>query len=844
VTRAAALLRRIAVATTLLAQAVAAADVDVQVVSMGVGAHVRPGDPTGMLVRLTSGLTAPVQARVEWVLRNADGDLVRNWTDVALAPGAPADRWVYGVPPIVSSSAAGCLEAISALRVVEIEDGAVVRVLAERRIDGRSGEDPAVPVETNQALVGVVGDGRAGLSALSIPTPNMGANAAMNEMTMVARGIQASRLPDRWEGLSSFETIIWTNAPVQNLGVEQGRALLDWVRRGGNLVIVLPESGDPWGLSAGRGRTPLADALPQRATRHDGVPVADLLPVLARTGTLRNASARTGAWTFPADPGNGFAPILLLPAQVDPRTGNVVTAEGSLAGEAVAVRRPMGFGFVTVVGIDVDGLDRRALVAEGLPQADIFWNRLLGRRADAPTSNEWNALAEAKRLESRAPLTVGGNGGDLVNHFVGMQSRAAIGVLGLLGAFAAYWLLAGPGSFMALRRMGRVQLAWLAYVAVAAVAATMAWLVTGAMELTSGRVQHLTFLDRVEDPAATADDRAAMRATGWISAALPGYGITPVALERSDLAAGSDLLWSWFAPPLGSQGGFPDTESYEVPARSPASYGLPSRATSTVLAAHWMGRPNPAWDGTPRPLAGRPLRQDITWGASPRIILHGTLAHALPAALTEVMIVHVSPFRPPDRTTGAAVPEIKPSDQLPSIARMARLARWEPNAPLDVAAALYGNESGTAEPSPARAPGQAGAERALYARYYQPVLESSVASFDPNAALTKDQVIEMLQLYGMLQPPAYLLDAPDGQRGWRSSAVRVDRDLGRGADLSRWWSQPCLLVIGRIDDAGNAGIGMPFPFRIDGKEPRADGTTWVRVAFPLPAVRGAMIPPK
>ena len=169
-----------------------------------------------------------------------------------------------------------CLEAISALRVVEIEDGAVVRVLAERRIDGRSGEDPAVPVETNQALVGVVGDGRAGLSALSIPTPNMGANAAMNEMTMVARGIQASRLPDRWEGLSSFETIIWTHAPVQNLGVEQGRALLDWVRRGGNLVIVLPESGDPWGLSAGRGRTPLADALPQRATRHDGVPVAEI----------------------------------------------------------------------------------------------------------------------------------------------------------------------------------------------------------------------------------------------------------------------------------------------------------------------------------------------------------------------------------------------------------------------------------------------------------------------------------------------------------------------------------------------------------------------------------------
>jgi hypothetical protein len=412
-----------------LAAAAVAQDVEIALVRMGVGSHARPGDLTGILVRVTSGLQAPVQARIEWSLRNADGDVARYSADAALAPGAPVERWIYGVPPILTASAQGSLVAVSALRVVEVADGRVVRVLGEQRIDGQSGEEPVVPVETTESLIGVVGDGRAGLSAFATPTPNMGTIASMNELTRIARGIRPSQLPDRWEGLASFDSVIWTNAPVQNLGIEQARALLDWTRRGGNLVIVLPESGDPWGLGAGRRGTPLAEALPERATRTDAVPVRTLMPVLARTGTLRNEAARTALWTFPPDAGNGFTPLALLPGQVDERSGNLVTEEGSLDGQAFAVRRPFGFGFVTVIGIDVDGLDRRALVAEGLPQADIFWNRILGRRADAPTMSEYDQLAKDKRLETRGGLVVTADGGALVNHFVGMQSGGGPGVV-------------------------------------------------------------------------------------------------------------------------------------------------------------------------------------------------------------------------------------------------------------------------------------------------------------------------------------------------------------------------------------------------------------------------------
>lgn len=833
-------------AALAIAFAARADDVDIALVRMGVGNHVRAGDPTAILVRVTSGLQAPVQARIEWSVRNADGDVARYARDAALAPGAPVERWVYGVAPIVSASAQATVDLVTTVRVVETEDGRAVRVLAEKRIDGTMAEDPAVPVETTESLVGIVGDGRAGLAGISTPTPNLGFIASMNELTRIARGISASELPDRWEGLSSFEAILWTNAPVQNIGSEQARALLDWVRRGGHLVLVLPESGDPWGMAGQRNRTPFGEALPERATRHDAVPVKDLMPILSRGAGLRNEAARTAVWSFELDAGNGFAPLVLAPGEVDARSGNVVAGEG-LAGRPVVVRRPFGFGFVTVVGIDVDGLDRRALVAEGLPQADVFWNRILGRRADAPTASEYAALAAEKRLETRGGMVLNGLGGETVNHFVGLQSRAAFGVLGLLGAFAVYWALAGPGSYFGLRASGRQQYAWLAFVGVAAAATVVAWVTTGLFEFTSGRVQHLTFIDRVERPGAKAEERSAMRATSWMGAALPGYGSVRVALAASEGAAGGNLLSSWFPPPAGNQSGFPDSESYVVAAGSQADYDIPSRATATVLAAQWMGTPAPAWEGTPREMPERRLRQDVEWGTSPRVALHGALVHTLPGPLTDVTLIHVTPFHTPTRrTAGGKVPLIEPSDLMPSYARMVRMAQWDPNVPLDVGPALYGVEKDgtrTVVPGPARSTGRESAAASIKALWYDSVLGNPTALYDPNAVLAKPQRIDMLQLYAMLQPPAYVVDPERGASAFRGDAVRVERDFGRGIDLSRWFSSPCLIVIGALKDDGNASVGLPFPFTIDGDEPRSDGTTYVRTVFPLPSMPGAMVPP-
>jgi hypothetical protein len=350
--------RALAVALVLALAAVArAADVTVELLRFGVGNHARAGDPTAILVRLTSNLPEPVQTRVQWELRNADGDTALYTRDVPLAPGAPSDRWLYGVLPMQGASVLGALEAVSVVRVLQVADGRVVRELVAARIDGSSAAEPPTGVEVTDALIGVIGDGRAGLAPLgAAPGANMRDGVpSMNETTVIARGLDAASLPDRWDGLASYQALVWSNGAVQNLSPEQARALVEWVRRGGTLVILLPESGDPWGILAGKGgRTALAGVLPSGGVaRRDGVPVRDLLPLLSRTRDLRNEAARTGVWIFdPAAVGNGYEPLLALPCAVDPRTGNLAPEPGTLQGAVVAVRRTLGFGTLAVVGVD------------------------------------------------------------------------------------------------------------------------------------------------------------------------------------------------------------------------------------------------------------------------------------------------------------------------------------------------------------------------------------------------------------------------------------------------------------------------------------------------------------
>lgn len=859
----------LALATAGMAPYTLAQDVTVELLRMGVGGHVRPGDCTGILVRLTSNLTEPVQARVQWELPNADGDTAQYARDVPLAPGAPTERWLYGVMPMHGSSVSGTLDAVSVVRVLQMEDDRPVRELATVRINGAAAAENPTGVEVTDGLIGVVGDGRAGLAPLA-PTTGSGLGnivPSMNEITLIARSLDPGSLPDHWEGYASYEAIVWANAPVQNLGAEQSRALMDWVRRGGHLVVVLPESGDPWGLLQGKGgRTPLAAVLPQGGvTRRDGVPVRELLPLISRDDVLRNEAARTGLWLFDVSAtGNGFEPLMAMPSPVDARTGNLNPAFDTLQGQVVAVRRTLGFGAVTLVGIDADGLERRQLNPNGLPQADVFWNRILGRRADAPSAMQWQMMETAKRVAS-SPIDVEVRGGPLVQGEIGMQGQAAIGVLTLIVAFGVYWVLAGPALYLALRALKRVNLAWLGFVAIAIACTALVWVLTGVDEFSRGRVQHLSFVDRIEAPGMTAEERATVRVNSWFSAELPGYGPTRISLEHRAGAAGPDAIWTWFAPPAGDNAGFPDTERYLVPINSPADYEVPSRATSAVFSSAWMGDPERDWAGLPRVVDGQTLRQDITWsgGSVPTVMVQGQLVHSLAASLQDVALIYVMPWRSPARHVNERAPfTIQPKGMLPNYTRIRVRGEWAPGEVLDLAQELFGSsfrdENGAVKrraPSPALANSAAdsldGMLRATYIAPFQNKFDFRTQVSDPLSAAQK---LQLLGLYSMLDPPDYLVPArntestgdqsSDANRAARDAndSVRFHRDLARTLDLARWFTRPCVIVVGTLVDSSSTAVTAPFPIRIDDREVNAEGRTIVRAIFPLPEPMSSVAP--
>jgi hypothetical protein len=208
----------------------------------GVGAF-RPGDMVGVRVAIRSDLADPMECLLQWDLPNADGDMVAHTRPVTLTPAQSTQRWLYA--RLAPSVAARVANEVFTLRLFEMRGGQRVREMTSLRFKPAEAAQPPMPVEMTEGLIAVVGDGRMGLETMEA-TMTGNDVPAMQELTRLARGVKPASLPDRWEGLSSCETILWCGAAgPQALGNDRALALLDWIERGGHLVIVLPEIGDP-----------------------------------------------------------------------------------------------------------------------------------------------------------------------------------------------------------------------------------------------------------------------------------------------------------------------------------------------------------------------------------------------------------------------------------------------------------------------------------------------------------------------------------------------------------------------------------------------------------------------
>lgn len=625
---------------------------------------------------------------------------------------------------------------------------------------------PSRVIDEGAGLIAIVGRARLGLDQYSTRHPRAASQpGTAHELTEVAGDVTPASMPDRWFGLAPFESVIWSEGDPAELSDASAEALREWVWRGGHLVVVLPPVGQAWTNP----RNPLIDLMPSaQIERREGVDLEPYRIMLTRSEGLP-LPTQAVLHTFTIDDGTPAAEATSILSGPDRAS--------------VAVRRLVGTGMVTVVGFDLAS-SRLA----GRIDAQSLWHRLLGKRADVLAVSEMMELerpnqARTPDFTNRTRVWVD----DDIAGAINMTGEAGVGVLLALVVFTAYLLLAGPLGFAILRRRGLKQHAWVAFLGTAALFTLVAWGGASALRPTDVAVQHLSMIDHVFGQPVN-------RARTWFGVILPTYGAQRVSI--GDPEAPGDwrhTLTAWHNPAPETHKPFPDSRGYIVQTSRPDTLTVPTRSTVKQFQADWIGAP--PWK-MPSPVDG-PIRLDDNGR------LRGRIAHELPGLLEKVQIVLVqrqAPFAP--HAYGG---------RMPFRTRAWSLAAggWAPGEVVDLS--TLSNEA-----------------RTLGDQFFRDVTESGArfSNLGLGGPVTDgrfaDQKLAMLTWAPMLEPPVW--------QTFQSTAPKlmIQRRMTHGWDVGKWFTQPCLIVVGQLPDAAS-----PVPIYVDGERAASRGRTVVRWIYPL-----------
>jgi hypothetical protein len=813
----------------------AAQDVKIELVNFGVGDAARPGGWIGLRIAATS--TSADVRKIEVVVEspNADNDVVENARIMTIS-GQRLERWVYLRLPPNSSAQSVVNDAVYLVRVFDVdENNRRIAEVASARVNGQSALTATTPVDQLIDLFMVVGDIGLGLDAYAGRGRNGGGMLpSLNSAALTVKGMSPRDFPDQWQGLDQYQVIAWADprrSPAQ-LDSSQADAIREWIRRGGTFVVCVagPGAADAWYPASGQGH-PLSELLPSKPpARIDGVPLRTLLPILSKSDTLLNQNFSTDIATFDVRTiDRGFRPLVALPAIKDPRTGFAVPRPDTLDGVVLGVQRNFGFGQVVVLGLDLDTIAKSGVQRGGLPQADIFWNRVLGRRGDTPTPEEFNQLETANRVALGIPNTSALGSGDTIATFIGMSGSAAIGILSAAALFGAYWLLSGPIGFAGLKHFRRHKFSWLLFVVFAFVFTGIAWIGGAVLGQTTPSLKHLTVVDQLAiDPSSTDPSAGApqQRAAIWFSGFLPGYAPSRVTVGSTEGAnIDGNALASWSKPPSGTGASFPNRDRYRVSYDRQHDQRVPSRATAADFVARWRGTIDPSWGETISMM--QPVRLDIeTLGTMQSMRLSGVLKHGLPATLEQVKVILVTPYRTmlPSLVRGNPLPLPAPNSAAPPLygllAQLPQGGLWAPGKPLDLSQIF------PAEDMQARLGRRFDLQTNLKQLYQAPISQQLMLGVagEQMSLDARRRYLESLSFYSMLEPPEWIQAIGTTP----VDTARAEREHARELDLGPWFTRPCLIIIGYLDEAPT-----PVPISVNGAPVESEGTVLYRWICPL-----------
>jgi hypothetical protein len=368
-------------------------------------------------------------------------------------------------------------------------------------------------------------------------------NNAGQEIVTARIDVQGGMMPGRWYGYDAAQVIVIDTsdrdvlATLDNL---RGKPLVDWVERGGHLVVAV---GANW--QAVRDSV-LGPILPGEPTGRERVTSLEALETFA------------GSPKPITPPGTPAVQVTKF-EQVEERSGNPpLCATSNLP---LVIRGPHGFGRVTVITLDVD----QKPFADWADRA-LFWARVLDLRRQRPDQSQAGAKAGGGSQFYQSGVS------DLSSQLrIALEQFPGVKLIpfGWVAFFIfLYILLIGPGDYFFLKKVvKRMELTWITFPTIVVVVSLVAYY---AAYLLKGNDLLVNKVDVVDI------DQSAGLARGWTWVSLfspqnRDYGIRaiPLPLDRdppptSSSAnepprppAGTEVLTSWFSAPedrLGAMG--------------------------------------------------------------------------------------------------------------------------------------------------------------------------------------------------------------------------------------------------------------------------------------------------
>lgn len=776
-------------------------EVKIEVEQLGSGNVPKVGVWNGIRLRLRDDGTQARDVIVRLTSTDSDGDQPMQQVEVSTNPGVWQGVWVYtrlafsefGRSTLVASVYEAIPEDVDPATTPREERYRAGRLLGRLPVTPTAGQ----MVESTTGLYGVIGERELGLRGYSARPPSNQAWAENHhELTEVVLGLKPDELPDRWMGLDAYSVIVWANGEVDKLRGERADALRNWVTRGGHLVIILPAVSQLWTNQASN---PIFDMLPSATfQRRENVDLMPYRPLIT-------------ASTDGSFPTKGVLHTFVINPRATP--AEALSVLNGPRGDCVVVRRLVGAGMVTVIGFDFN--DTRFSQFRNI-ETDIFWHRVLGRAGNLrPQVDKQTAfnLSDRQRWMTDRDIPA----------MINITGVSAVGALVGFLVFALYWLVVGPPLFFILKKKELHRHSWMAFIGGGVAFTVLAWGLATFLRPLSVQATHFTVIDHVfGQPAA--------RARMWANVLVPSYGSATLSVGS---ASGSFEQTQSAIAPFDAPGddsaiaSFPDSRGYAIDSRSPDTMRVPVRATVKQVQVDWSG--SQPWD-MPRPVAAvgappLPEGQVPTLRMPPRTmevagvpvvqpLITGSIRHGLPGPLRDGVIIVCSGQ---DSVRGNISSNVEATYAEGAVLQFDTL---DPNIDYDLGVLAQSQTQTQRQPPPL--------STWLNTQTYTP----PAGTFGSLPGVAGDNTSRTMRFYAASF--LHQLAQPNFAGGQTPAAV-ASRQLLHGLDLSRWLTQPCIIIIGFLGEPGSDGEASPVPLYVNDELAPTKGLTLVRWIYPLPA---------